>query len=283
MTTMTRWVGLRWMALLGVLWFSASVAAASERPELTFGVVPQQSASTLARLWTPILAYLSERSGVEMRFATAPSIPAFEQRCAEGAYDIAYMNPYHFTVFQRSPGYRAFARQAGKRIQGLLVVRKDSMVESLDDLQGQRLAFPAPAAFAASVLPRAELVGQDIDFDARFVGSHDSVYRAVAKGLFAAGGGIGRTFANVAPEVRAQLRVLWRSREFTPHALAAHPRVGDEVIERVRAAMLGMANDPEGRALLETIKFRGIEAAQDADWDDVRALGIDTLERLIQG
>ena len=38
---------------------------------LTFGVVPQQAASTLARLWTPILQAVSKAAGENLVFATA--------------------------------------------------------------------------------------------------------------------------------------------------------------------------------------------------------------------
>jgi len=250
----------------------SSVAAAPL--ELSFGIVPQQAASKLARLWGPVIAHLSELSGYRIVFKTAPSIPEFETRLAAGEYDIAYMNPYHFTVFKQKPGYRALARQSDKRIKGILVVRKDSPISQLGELNGQLLAFPAPAAFGASVLPRSELKQQGIDFVPQYVSSHDSVYRSVAKGLFPAGGGIQRTFDNLAPRVREQLRVLWTTKGYTPHAIACHPRISQHVIEKLRETLLAMNDSDQGRALLAAIRFEGIEAASDSDWDDVRDLDI---------
>lgn len=258
-------------------------AVAQEPPTFTFGLVPQQSATKLARLWGPIMQYIGKKSGTRLLFKTAPNIPEFERRCAKGEYDIAYMNPYHYTVFHRSPGYEVFARQKNKRIRGIMVVRKESTIHPLHDLSGKTLAFPAPAAFAASVLPRANLANNDIPFSAKYVSSHDSVYRTVAKGLYVAGGGIQRTFNNVNPAVREQLRVLWTSEPFTPHAFAAHPRVDPAVITRIREVMINMENNPEGKELLTNINFKGIEAGEDKDWDDVRALGIDLLKKLTEG
>jgi len=153
---------------------------------VTFSVVPQQSASKLARLWTPIVTYLSEKTGHDVRFTTAKDIPTFEARLAEGQYDFAYMNPYHYTVFSSAPGYSAFARQKDKRIKGIVVVRKDSTLRDMEELEGERLAFPSPAAFAASVLPRSHLRTEGIGFTPQYVSSHDSVYLGVARGLFPA-------------------------------------------------------------------------------------------------
>ena len=257
--------------------------AASDPPiNLSFSVVPQQSATKLARLWTPILNYLGERTGYRFQFKTAPNIPTFEKRLAAGKYDMAYMNPYHYTMFHRAPGYRAFAKEKDKRIKGIIVVRKDNPYRKLSELKGQTLAFPAPAAFAASVLPRAHFRTSGIPITPKYVSSHDSVYRTVAKGLYPAGGGVIRTFKNMDPEISNQLRILWITEPYTPHAIAAHPRISKEVVKRVQRAMLAMHQDPRGRELLETVKFKGIEAAQDAEWDDVRALGINLLNELIK-
>lgn len=264
------------VALAVGVW-SLSPAVADPPPTLTLGVVPQQAAGALARTWGPLLAEVGRRAGVTLDFRTAPDIPAFEARLAAGDYDLAYMNPYHYTVYSSAPGYRAFARQRGEGLRGILVVRKDAPIREIAQLQGLSVAFPAPAAFAASVLPQAALRQAGVRVEPVYVRSHESVYLAVARGLYPAGGGIERTLAATAPEVREQLRVLWRTEPYTPHALAAHPRADRALVARVRDALVALADDPHGRALLAAIQFTGWVAAADADWNDVRALHIDLL------
>ncbi|MDD1794627.1 phosphate/phosphite/phosphonate ABC transporter substrate-binding protein, partial [Enterovibrio sp. ZSDZ42] len=166
---------------------------------IVFGIVPQQSSSKLIRTWSPVMAKVSELTGLKIRFATAPNIPEFEKRLAAGDYDLAYMNPYHFTVFNQSPGYKAIAHAKDKRIKGILVVSKSDGISTLEDLEGKEVAFPAPAAFAATLLTQAVLKNQGITFIPRYVGSHDSSYLAVSDGLFSAGGGIVRTL-NATPD-----------------------------------------------------------------------------------
>ena len=114
---------------------------------LSFGIVPQQSAKKLAKLWTPIFQHLSEKTGTTIRFTTANNIPTFEERVRNGEYDIAYMNPYHYTVFSQKPGYEAIARQKDKRIKGIVVVSKDSDIKSLAELDKRKLAFPVTCGF----------------------------------------------------------------------------------------------------------------------------------------
>jgi len=258
----------------GALPASVRAAAGGSR-ELTVGIVPQQSATALARVWIPLLQEAGRRAGVSLVFRTAPDIPAFEERLKQGEYDLAYMNPYHYVVFSAAPGYRAFAREKDRRLVGIVVVAKDSPVKTLKDLAGQRVAFPAPAAFAASILTRAEFTRQGVPIEAQYVSSHDSVYRGVSQGVFAAGGGIRRTLEAMAPDVSQNLRVLTSTRDYVPHAFAAHPRVTAAEVAAVTKALQSLDVDDTGRELLEPLSFKGIVAAQDADWNEIRELRID--------
>ena len=256
--------------------------ALGTNPERTysFGVVPQQAATRLAAMWVPLLQRLETLSGVPLKFATAKDIPTFEEGLAAGRYDFAYMNPFHFVVFNAAPGYRALARDRDQRIKGIMVVAKGAPFVALEDLANQDLVFPAPGAFAASILTRAELERRGIPFQTRFVASHDSVYLNVAGGHFAAGGGIGRTLEAVNPEVREQLRLLWESPGFTPHAIAVSPQVPERDAQAVGQAFLALADAaPE---LLKDAALGPLTLAKDGDWDDIRALDVDRLRRLSQ-
>jgi len=254
----------------------SSMAKANET--LSFGIVPQQSASKLARLWSPILRHLGDKIGIKLQFKTAPNIPVFESRLYAGEYDISYMNPYHYIVAHDRAGYRAIARQKLKRIVGILVSHKNDNISDIQGLSGRTLAFPSPGAFAASILPRAFLKQRGIDFTPKYVSSHDSVYRSVQLRLYPAGGGIIRTLRSADKKVTSDLKTLWQSQSYTPHAFAVHPRVSDSRVDRLKQAMLDMAKEPAGQALLARIKFKGIENGKDTDWDDIRALNIQQLE-----
>jgi phosphonate transport system substrate-binding protein len=262
--------------LMSVLSSFSNALVAQTKP-LTFGIVPQQSAKRLATLWTPILQHLSQHSGENIVFSTAKDIPTFEQRLAKGEYDIAYMNPYHYVVFSNSVGYSAIAKQKNKTIRGVIVAKTNSDIKSINDLAGKRLAFPAPAAFAASILPRAELEKNGISFTPVYVSSHDSVYLNVSRGFFPAGGGIQRTLNNMQDKVKSELTVIWQTAGYTPHAFATHSRVDNTTREKIIAALLSLNTSDHGQALLKTINFKGIEVAINNDWDDVRALELETL------
>jgi phosphonate transport system substrate-binding protein len=269
--------------MIGILLLFAVISGVrAETPTLTFGIVPQQSASRLAEEWGPLLAEVGRRAGVKLEFRTAPNIPVFEERMAHGDFDLAYMNPYHYVVFHSSNGYQAFAKEQDRKIRGILVVRKDSAYRTLADLKGKTVVFPAPASFAASILTQAEFGRMHIPIEPKFVISHDSVYRAVASGLQEAGGGIQRTFEASPPEIQDGLRILMETPAYTPHAFAAHPRVSSEVLAKVQAAMISLSGDEVGQRLLAVMAFKGLSAARDKEWNDIRALDITLLKHYSQ-
>jgi len=245
-------------------------AEVQPKAPLVFGIVPQQSATRLAAIWGPLIARLSAELDHPVQFATTKDIPTFESCLAAGRFDIAYMNPYHYAVFSEDAEYRVVANQSGKRLRGLLVVREDAPQDSIDALDGEEVAFPSPGAFGASVLPRAEMTKRGIDYDARYVRSHDSVYRAVAAGLVTAGGGVRRTYDAMPEETRAQLRVIYTTDAHTPHAIAI--RGDDERLAAVRAALLTLAADAPD--LVTALGMKGMRAAKDDEYDTVRALPI---------
>lgn len=256
------------VSLLILMFIPFTVAKTS----LTFAIVPQQSASKLAKLWGPIMEHISSQSGVQIKFTTAPDIPTFEKRLAAGEYDIAYMNPYHYIVFNQSNGYQAIAKARDKKIKGIIVVPKDSQVKQFSDLNNETLAFPAPAAFAATILTQADLHNAQVSFTAKYVSSHDSVYRTVAKGIYPAGGGVLRTFNNVDPNIKAQLKILSTTKGYTPHAIAVHPRVKPKQAKKIQQALVAMLQSEVGNTLLNSIKIKGFEHAHNDDWDDIREL-----------
>jgi len=237
---------------------------------ITFGIVPQQSASRLAAMWGPFLSELEAQTGLRFQFQTAKDIPTFEACLAAGVYDVAYMNPMHYAIFSGEAGYQAFARQADKRLKGIIVARKDAGLSDLTDLDSTQIAFPSPGAFGASILPRATLAEMDVAFEPAYVNSHDSVYRAVASGLMPAGGGVLRTLGAVDPAIRETLTVLYETPAFTPHAFAVSGDFDTAFIERLQTAFMEVST---GHAdLVAGIGMSGFELSQDGDWNDVRAL-----------
>lgn len=254
-----------WALLTGVLWLSHPTQAACLGEQNTtkvyiFDVVPQLTASKIYTTWSPLLQRVGHDAGLCFELRVAATIPEFEQRLLKGEPEFSYLNPYHAVLAHQKKKYQPLLADSEDLLTGILVVRTDSPIKSLDELKGKHVTFPAPNAFAASLLIRAELAKKKIDITPVFVKTHSNVYRSVIGKDAVAGGGVNNTLDNEAPEVRQQLRVLFETPPYTPHPIATHPSVTAAVRERFAKAMIRLTQDEEGRKLLDGINLHKPQA-----------------------
>ena len=254
---------------------AAAAAGAQEKPTFNVGVVPQFEARKLADIWLPILDELERRTGYHFDMEGSARIPVFEKSFEAGEFDFAYMNPYHCLVAMETQGYVPLVKDGSRLLYGVLVVRKDSPYEKVEDLDGQTIAFPAPNALGASLLMRAELTRKvGLTFTPVYAQTHTSSYLNVVLGEAAAAGGVASTLAKQEPEIRDQLRVVYETVRTPPHPVVAHPRVPAEVREKVRQAFLDMAATPEGQAMLAKIPMNQAVPAEQAEFAALGEMGL---------
>ena len=221
----------------------------------TFDVVPQHTAAKIYTTWSPLLQRVGQEAGLCFELRVAPTIPEFEQRLLKGEPEFVFLNPYHAVLAHQRKKYQPLLADSEDLLTGILVVRADSPIKSLNELKGNNISLPAPNAFAASLLIRAEMAKRKIDINPVFVKTHSNVYRSVIGKDAVAGGGVNYTLDNEVPEVRQQLRVLFETSAYTPHPVATHPSVPAAVRDRFLKATLKLMQDEEGRKLLDGINL----------------------------
>lgn len=246
---------------------------------LRFGVVPQFDARRIQTIWQPVLDALEEQSGLHFELVGSSSIPEFEKQLQDGDFDFAYMNPYHLLKANKSHGYMPLVRDVGRTLHGIVVVRKDSPVQSVQDLDGKSVAFPAPNALGASLLPRTEF-GEiyKISILPEYVRNHSSVYLNVVTGQTVAGGGVQKTLQAQPANIRDALRIIYKTPEVAPHPAAVHPRVPDSTRDKVREAFLQLGSTPGGQKLLSGIPVKQIGLATMEDYETLDKIGLDKYD-----
>jgi phosphonate transport system substrate-binding protein len=240
------------------------------------GVVPQFETRKIVEIWQPILDEVSQRSGVKLELKTSSSIPVFESQLTNGEYDFAYMNPYHALRANKKHGYKPLVRDVGRSLFGIIVVKKDNPIQSVSELDGKAVAFPAPNALGAALMPRAEFARKyNIKVDEVYVKSHSSVYLNVLLGKAAAGGGVQKTLSQQPENVKNQLRILHKTVKVNPHPLAVHPRIYETIQNKVKAAFIGLGDSEKGKNLLKKIPMKKVGAASISDYGSLNEMGLD--------
>lgn len=239
-------------------------------------VVPQIAPATLFGRWAPALDEIGKIAGVCLELRIAATIPAFEQELMAGKPDFAFVNPYHLVMARRTHAYVPMIRDGKVKLSGLLVTRADSAVASLQQLEGSKVAFPAPNAFAASLLIRAGLAAKGIRITPVYVKTHANVMRAVALGDLPAGGAVNNTFEREPDNLRSHLRVLHETPSYAPHPFVAHPRVPAAQREKLVRAFMQMAATPAGQKLLDDIQIpKPVPADYARDYAPLEQLQLD--------
>lgn len=265
--------------LIAALFAAATLLASppsSAQKVYAFGVVPQFEAGRLAATWMPILAELKRRTGLEFRMQGSPRIPDFEVKFQAGEFDFAYMNPYHAIVAESRAGYIPLVRDHGRSLFGILLVKKQSVYQTVEDLAGQTIAFPAPNALGASLLMRADLSTRiGIKFTPLYAQTHTSSYMNVLLGRTAAAGGVMGTLKRQKKVVKDGLRTIYTTRKMPPHPVVAHPRVGAQIRAQVRQAFIAMQANPQSAALLARVPIKRIGKASAEDYSPLRLWGLE--------
>ena len=263
------------LATLTGLAFSSFAIAAPQT--YTFAVTPQFEQRKLIAIWIPIVEEMEKRTGLSLKLTSMMSVPDFEKELAKSTFDFVYCNPYSIIKSVPSPGYIPLVRDK-EPLRGILLVRKDSAITKLSELEGKTVAFPSPNAIGASLLMRADLARlHHITINPKYVKTHSSVYFHVVNGLTDAGGGVETTLQEQEPAVRDALRIIYTTREFPSLPVAANPRVPKSDREKVRKALLELSATEEGKEMFARVPMQEKIATSLDDYAPMRAWGLESF------
>ena len=251
-------------------------AVAAEEP-LKFNVLNQRSVALTAQYWNPILTYVSKKSGVPVELKLAKTSKEGNAIAERGEYDFLYTNHF-FTKERDKLGYKVIARPAGPGIRSQIVVPNDSAVQSLNDLQGKEVAFVSPDGFTGYWLPMDALLRAKVDVKVVFTGNQEASSAQLKVNKIAAAGVNSTIMARYARRESFDYRALWTSDIYQDLCIMANPKVPADKVAAVRAALVNMAKDPEGRKVLEagaellkSTAELGFVSADNRDYDNYRA------------
>jgi phosphonate transport system substrate-binding protein len=236
------------------------------------GIVPQQSPLKLLKVWKPIAAYLSEKTGEKITFKTEKSIKEFESVLYSGGYDFAYMSPIHYLVSHKRHNYIALLR-SNEDNRGIIIMKKGDSIEKLKD-KNSRFLFPVVDAFASTLLTKYDLINsygvdmETLNKSSLYVNSHDSVYKGVSRGIGEFGGGIERTFMNISDEnTKDSLMIIHTTDAYPSHPFAFKATMKEELREKIVDAMLNMP-----KPLLEALSIKNLKRIDDTEYDSVKII-----------
>jgi phosphonate transport system substrate-binding protein len=236
--------------LCAVALLASGPAAAQTEPAYRFSPVNQHGIALTAAYWNPIIAYVSEKSGVKLQLKigrTSADTTAYVL-----AQEVEFVFSNHlFSPERERLGWKVIGRRLTPPVHGQLIVPADSPITDLPGLAGKSVAFPGPEALVSYKFPTAELMHRKIEFKTVFGGNTDAALEQLFSGKVAAAGVNSQLAEGFAKREGKKFRVLWSSPALHDLALMASAKVPDPVQKAVAKAFAGMRLDPAGRDILQ--------------------------------
>ncbi len=245
---------------------------------LRFAVHPLHNPEHLIEVFEPLIHYLNKNiPNRTIQLEASHNYAAFEEKLRKQEVDFALPNPYQ-TLLAIKYGYRVFAKMGDdQNFRGIILVRKDSGINTFAQLKGKTISYPAPTALAATMLPQYLLYknGLDVTKDTKslYVGSQESSIMNVYLKTSQAGGTWPppwQAFVKSNPERAKELEVRWQTAPLLNNALVARKDLPQDLVQKVQRLLLDLQNTEEGRTVLSKIGLSKFETATDKTYEPVQ-------------
>ena len=261
-------------------------------PPLVIGGIPDQNASQLERQFTLLAGYLSEQTGLDVRYQSTVDYAAIVTAFRRGDVQLAWLGGLTGEQARAQvPDAVAIAqRLRNAAFTSVFIVRNDLHAQTLSDLEGVRFTFGSESSTSGHLMPRYFLqqaagIDPESDFQgaANFSGSHDRTYKLVEAGAFDAGAlnaAVWETaVASGAVDTR-RVRVLATTSPYFDYHFTVRGDLdavyGDGATAGIRQALLALREngDPAITELLDLFQTDGFIPTRNENYDGIRAVAV---------
>ncbi|WP_310620575.1 phosphate/phosphite/phosphonate ABC transporter substrate-binding protein [Flexibacterium corallicola] len=250
---------------------------------LVFAYTPTEDPAVYADIWAPFIEHLEKVTGKNVQFFPVQSNSAEVEAMRSGRLHIAGFStgPTPFAVnLAGSVPFALMGSDEGEFGYKLQVyTRKDSGLNTMEDLAGKRIAHTSPTSNSGNQAPRALFpslgITPDEDYEVVYSGSHDQSLLGVVAGDYDA--------APVASEVvdrmaerdlfdKEDMKIIWESSPFPTTSFNYAHNLDPKVVEKIKEAFFSFdfTGTTLGKEFSGVSKFIPITYKQ--DWAVIRTI-----------
>ncbi|HEU4343055.1 MAG TPA: phosphate/phosphite/phosphonate ABC transporter substrate-binding protein [Candidatus Binatia bacterium] len=147
---------------------------------------------------------------------------------------------------------------------GVILVKKNSGIETLADLKGRVIAFDEPHSTSAHILPRMLLEEKKLklvqikspgttkpDAVGYVYGTDGSSPNLLITGRADAATTSYREFERLKPEVQETLKIIGRTRTVPRQLIAVRKDLDSQIVKTLKEVLINMDKDPEGQGVMK--------------------------------
>ncbi|GAA0400607.1 phosphate/phosphite/phosphonate ABC transporter substrate-binding protein [Paenibacillus motobuensis] len=263
---------------------------------LTVQFVPSQNADTLEAKAKPLEKLLSDKIGIPVKVSVSTDYNTIIEAMASKKVDVGFLPPTAYVLAKEKGAAEVILQAQRFGVQddtgapttdlvdfykSMIIVKKDSSIQSVADLKGKKIAYQNVTSSAGFVWPAAKLMDAGLDplkdVEAITVKGHDQGVLAVLNGDVDAAAifqDARNTVKKDYPSVFEDTRVLAFTEPIPNDTISVRSDMSPEWIEKLQNAFIELGKDEEGHKIISEIyTHEGYVKSDDSRFDIVREYG----------
>lgn len=251
------------------------------KPTVYFGVISRYNPRVMFEEYQPIMDYLTKNTPFNFELKLGKTYEDAVDYLCSGEVQIASLGGLTYLEAHKRCGAVPIVRPLNKNghdfYRSIIIVRKDSPIQTLNDLRGHSYAFASIHSTSGNLIARYTLANaglklSDFSFYKNFK-HHDQVAKEVLRGHIDAG-----SVKDIIAyrNLKKGLRILNKSEPIPSVPLVAKSDCNPEIVNSLKEALLKIdPSDPQQKKMLATWneEFRyGFIKAKDSDYLPLRKI-----------
>lgn len=260
-----------------------------EKPDtIVMGFVPSQDSDTIADTVEPLANRLSEELGIEVEGRVMTDYTALIEAMGSNEVQVGFIPAFGYVLANEQYDVEVIlksVRHGSGTYKAQYLVKADSGIESLEDLEGKIWAYPDAASTSGFLFPAAQLMDEfDIEsanaLQTEFfsqgiaAGGHDTAAIAVYEG----DADVATTFDDVRttlteeyPDMMEEMKVIGHTSDIPNDTISVTKDLDEELKQQIKEVFLSLNEDPEMIKIMnEVYNWDEITEASDEEYEVVK-------------
>ncbi len=257
-----------------------SLFAGRALAEIKFAILPRLSAMEMHAMFSPVAEYLSKEVGEKVSLIIPKDFDSFKALIKENQVDFGFSNSLVYIEIRKNVSVDPFAvaveKKAGTKFRGIFIARKDSGINSIQDMKGKKLVFvdKSSVVYLTGMLMLSK-TGFDVNKDFTilpFAKKVDNVTLAVFNKAADAGVIREDDLDKLKDKVDIDQLKIVAYTDYSPNwPVFTTPHAGKDAAAKIKAALLKLKpNGTEFEKILDAAKLKGFSTVSDKDYDSLR-------------